>query len=379
MALPPCPALSPIRAAPSRPGALTPRLSVVIVNYCQWRDTVRLVRQLLAANCARRGAAEIVVVDNHSPPHPVLRWLRRQPGVSMRRWGRNRGFACAANEGFRLSRGSWLLLLNPDMTVPAGFLDDVFALTERWQEQKPRAGILGLQLRHTDGSLQLSAGPFPTLAGTLARLALPRAWRKYSFHGSRRARPVPWVTGCCLLLRHDCFMDLGGFDRNFFLYYEDVDLCQRAWARGWSVWYEPAVSLIHHQPLHTRAVPTHLRLITRHALLTYAAKHWPQWQLWLLAGIVRGEAWLQERRAQRRRDETTAGIFHELGELAADLARQRRQAARHRLKEVVRQEEERLGRIAVDRHSQPQPSRIAEGVPRQRQPAGAARDRDRGS
>src|SRR5438128_453100 len=71
----------------------TPRLSVVIVNYCLWRETGRLVRQLLADSCVRRGAAEVVVVDNHSPAHALARRLRRCHGVSLRRWGRNRGFA----------------------------------------------------------------------------------------------------------------------------------------------------------------------------------------------------------------------------------------------------------------------------------------------
>ena len=53
--------------------------------------------------------------------------MRRWPGVSLRRWGRNRGFAAAVNEGVRLSRGGWLLLLNPDMTLAPGFLDGVLA------------------------------------------------------------------------------------------------------------------------------------------------------------------------------------------------------------------------------------------------------------
>src|SRR6266446_3579331 len=105
-----------------------PRLSVVIVNYCQWENTAALVRQVLRTPCARRGAVEVVVVDNHSPPHPLAARMRRWPGVSLRRWGRNRGFARAANEGCRLSRGEWCLLLNPDITLPDHFLEGVLAM-----------------------------------------------------------------------------------------------------------------------------------------------------------------------------------------------------------------------------------------------------------
>jgi N-acetylglucosaminyl-diphospho-decaprenol L-rhamnosyltransferase len=359
-------------APPAGTALSTPRLSVVLVNYRAWQDTTRLVRQLRDSACVRRGDAEVVIVDNFSPPHRVVPLLRRWPGVSLRRWGRNRGFARAANEGCRLSRGGWLLLLNPDMTVPPAFLDRVLRLTQRWSSERPRAGILGFRLHHADGSPQGSAGPFPTLAGTLVRLLLPRAWRKYHLRQAEGCRPVPWVSGCCLLVRRDCFADLGGFDRSFFLYYEDVDLCRRAWGQGWSVWYEPSLALIHHHPLHTRRVHAFLRLLTRHGLLTYAARHWRGWQLRLLAGVVQAEAWCRRWLAGSCGNRTAADLFGDLGILARALAGNRRRAARRLLERVVRREEERLGPAPVDRHSQPQPARPAGRLPRQRDAARAA-------
>ena len=359
----PCPSAAPVarplplRPPPRRARALqTPRLSVVIVNYCQWPDTAGLVRQLLAAPCVRSGAAEVGVVDNHSPPHPLAARLRRWPGVSLRRWQRNRGFARAVNEGCRLSRGQWFLLLNPDVSVAPDFLDRAVELTDRLTGDEPRAGIVGLRLHNSDGTPQLSSGPFPTLAGTLTRLLLPRPRRKYhAWCAARRCR-VPWVTGCCLLLQRDCLHELGGLDPDFFLYYEDVDLCQRARAHGWSVWFEPSLSVVHHNPLHLRAVPPHLRLFTRHSLLTYARKHWPGWQFQLLAGIVRAEARLRRGWARWRGDASAAARFGELGVIAADLAHGRLRAARRRLNRVVLQEEQRLVGRPVDYHSVAQPS-----------------------
>ncbi len=216
--------------------------------------------------------------------------LRRLANVSVRRWGANRGFARAVNEGCRLSQGEWFLLLNPDTTLSEGFLDSVLELADQLTACEPRAGIVGFHLRNADGSQQLSTGPFPTLATTLCRLLLPRRRRKYQTPRSTQRSVVPWVTGCCLLLRRDCLHELGGLDEDFFLYYEDVDLCVRARARGWSVWYEPNLAVVHHHPLHCRPVPAVLRLVTRHSLLTYAAKHWPRWQCRLLSRIVRTEA-----------------------------------------------------------------------------------------
>jgi N-acetylglucosaminyl-diphospho-decaprenol L-rhamnosyltransferase len=321
-----------------------PDLSVVIVNYRAWEQTAFLVEQLRASLAMREGRAEVIVVDNHSPVHPIAARLRRLPGVSLRRWGRNHGFARAANEGCRLSRGSWFLLLNPDVTVPDGFLDDVLKFGECLQGEEPRTGILGFGLLDSDGTPQRSAGPFPSLWGTLARLVLPREQRKYHWQFRAGGASVPWVTGCCVLVRRECFRDLDGFDEDFFLYYEDVDLCRRAEARGWIVREEPALRVIHHHPLHHREVPAHLRLCTRHALLTYGAKHWPAWQLRLLARIVRAEAWWRGKLAQGRGCSRDVDTFGQLEALADDVARGRRSAARKRLNRVVRRQEAASGR-----------------------------------
>jgi GT2 family glycosyltransferase len=319
-------------------------LSVVIVNYHNWEQTAFLVEQLRASYVMQEGRAEVVIVDNHSPPNPMAGRLRRLPGVSLRRWERNHGFARAANEGCRLSRGSWFLLLNPDVTAPEGFLDDVFKLGECLQDEEPRVGILGFGLQNSDGTRQRSAGPFPSLGSTLARLALPRKRRKYHWQSHAKSAAARWVTGCCVLVRGDCFRELGGFDEDFFLYYEDVDLCRRALARGWTVREEPALRVVHHHPLHKRKVPPHLRLCTRHALLTYSAKHWPAWQHHLLAAIVRIEAWWRGKLAHWQGRSRDADTFSQLEALASEVACGRNSAARKRLVRVVRQQEAASGR-----------------------------------
>src|SRR5262245_10468383 len=121
---------------PRRPLAppAAPVVTVVIVNFCQWRNTGRLVGQLLRAVALRTGAANAVVVDNHSPFHPVVRKLEKLRGVTVRRFSRNLGFARGVNRGVseppcpknRRARAApvlpseWVLLLNPDVTVQDG-------------------------------------------------------------------------------------------------------------------------------------------------------------------------------------------------------------------------------------------------------------------
>ena len=312
-----------------------PQLSVVIVNYCQWNNTARLARQLRQSRSARSGDAEIVIVDNHSPTHRLMGKLRRTEGISLRRFKHNRGFAKAVNEGCRLSRGEWFLLLNPDTSVPPGFLDNVLALVRPLSIDDPRVGVIGLGVNNTDGSTQPSCGPLPTLLGTLAGLFRPRSLRKCRPLAAGSRTDVPWATGCALLVRRECLLDLGGFDEDFFLYYEDVDFCRRAVDRGWKVCHEPRLNVTHHTPLHTRPVSTPLRFVARHALLTYGIKHWSRLQsavlgglIWLEAGVRQFKAWWKGRLEEAFLHAQTRRIVgHALARRDGDIRRTIRETA----------------------------------------------------
>lgn len=347
-----------------------PSISAVIVNYCRWRATAALTRGLLKA-----AAVEVVVVDNDSPRHPLIGRLRRHPVVGLRRWRRNPGFAAAVNEGVRLSQAPWLLILNPDISLPPGFASHVQTLAKHLERTAPRAGIVGFRLRHGDGSPQLSSGRFPTLAHTLLGLLRPRDRRKYQILRTDRRQPVDWVTGCCLLVRRECLQQVGGFDPSFFLYYEDVDLCRRARAAGWSVWFEPRLTAVHHRPLHSRPVTPLWRFLTRHGLLTYAGKHWPRWQLQLLRGIIRLEAWFRRRVARGRGDAAAVWLATETANLADEAARGDTAAVRRHLRRVLRRfgsglrpPSEDSNRAAFHHHPQPQPAGPAGSVPAERVP-----------
>ncbi len=279
-----------------RPTPHVTRLSIVIVNFCQWQNTFELVEQLRQSDSFRDGRTDIAIADNHSPPHPLREQLRETEGVTVRPFSRNLGFARAVNEASRLGKGEWVLLLNPDMRVEPDFLDDVEAEIKRLERELPHTGVVGFKLRHGDGSRQASSGSYPTFLRTLTGLFVPRAQRKCKLNPARKPTPVAWVTGCCLLVRRECLAQLEGFDEDYFLYYEDVDFCARAKKAGWGVLYNPRIEVTHYHPLHTRQVPAPLRVMTRHALLMYGTKHWPRWQILMLAGLIWGEAKIRRQR-----------------------------------------------------------------------------------
>lgn len=315
-------------APPAAPPAVT--LSVVVVNFRQISATTQLVEQLTRSVAYRDGQAEVVLVDNDADPKPLKNWSKRHRDVRLKSFGCNRGFARAVNEGCAVSGGDWLLLLNPDVGVPDEFLDQVMQQAWRRAQADPRTGVIGFGLDHADGSHQPSAGDYPTLANVVAGTLKSRAYRRCQLMPDE-ATEVPWVTGCCLLIRRDCWQELGGFDEDYFLYYEDVDLCKRATDSGWTVWHEPSLRVTHFHPLHSRSVAPPLRIITRHALLTYAQKHWRNWQFRWLTRLVRGEANIRRWWAWLRGDAETAEHFQRLRDISRDLLRGRSVRARHRL------------------------------------------------
>ncbi len=286
MNLTPHPSLEP-------PLGQNPRVTVVIVNYNTWPDVLRLVRALARAPEIAAGAAEVVLVDNASPGPIPAEFCPPVPGVRLVTRTENGGFAAGVNSGWRTARGGWLLVLNPDIVVDEGWLGTVVNRVQRFDSDSDSAqapGIVGFGLLNPDGSRQPSVGVFPSLPRTLWEQLIPRSRRKYQADWRIRPGPAPWVTGACMLVNTQLLAVLGGMDEDFFLYYEEVALCQSARRAGWSVAYDPSVAVTHLRPLQNRALSPKMRVITRHSKLLYFRKHLPSWQFLGLAWIITLEA-----------------------------------------------------------------------------------------
>jgi GT2 family glycosyltransferase len=258
---------------------------------------VELVSRLARSPELETGQAEILVVDNASDG-PLPEFFRDPPqGVRLISRLENGGFAVVVNAGWRVSRGNWILLINPDVVVPDGWLGRILSRLGDQTSPAPRgsaapAGVVGFALRNPDGSRQHSVGAFPSLARAFWEQLIPRSRRKYQAVWRTKSGPVDWVTGACALVKVQLLEALGGLDEDFFLYYEEVALCRSAWKLGWRVEYdpEPSVEVVHLRPLQNRALNPRMRVITRHSKLLYFRKHLPRWQFLALCGIVATEA-----------------------------------------------------------------------------------------
>ena len=187
---------------------------------------------------------EVIVVDNASTDSSVEMVRTQFPHMTLITQPENVGFSKGNNVGLAVANGRYLLCLNPDTQLHPGAIEPLLA----WMEENPKVGIAGPTLWNPDGSLQRSTVPLPTLwveflrQTMLYRLAPTRAQRQM-FRNERQ--PVGVVTGAALCLRHACYAQIGGFDPQIFMFYEDTDLCKRAWDAGWEVWFVPTPGIIH--------------------------------------------------------------------------------------------------------------------------------------
>jgi N-acetylglucosaminyl-diphospho-decaprenol L-rhamnosyltransferase len=122
------------------------------------------------------------------------------------------------------------------------------AAVERW----PRAGVLGPVIHTEDGMLYPSSRQIPSLGRGIGHALLGWIWPTNPWTTAYRREkgdptegPTGWLSGSCLLLRREAFEAVGGFDEGYFMYVEDLDLCERIGRAGWQVVYVPASVVLH--------------------------------------------------------------------------------------------------------------------------------------
>ncbi len=207
-------------------------VSVVIVN---WNAGEALVRAVASVR-QHAGGVELVVVDNGSDDGSLAAARARHAELVVVETGTNLGFASGANRGAAVATGEVLVFLNPDAELLPGALTGLTEALVRW----PDAGIAGGGLCDPDGRWQPGAAYFGPLRHLVCDSTVGRLWVRR--HAPSR---VDWVYGTFMAVRRDLFVRLGGFDQRYFLYGEDMDLCDRARALGALTVHVPAARALH--------------------------------------------------------------------------------------------------------------------------------------
>lgn len=278
------------------PGKVLDGVSASIVTYRTPSCELSILLQGLVA-CVN--PANIVVVDNS--PDDTLRACAESFGVQYVATGKNLGFGAAHNRGYMMfsGRSTYHLLVNPDIICPPESVWELY----RFMENNPEVGLVMPRILYPDGSEQRLCKQFPSpldlfvrrFLGRLGAMFFARILENYELRHVDLSvtREIPCLSGCFMFLRASVLRGVGGFDEQFFMYMEDVDLCRRIGKRSKTV-FHPAVSVVHG---YAKGSYRNVRHLWFH--LTSAFRYFMKWG-WLLDSErrrlnTRIAVWKQER------------------------------------------------------------------------------------
>ncbi len=262
----------------SKPG----RVGIVIVNWNSG-PLLRLCLESMSACDQSDRITQVVVVDNDSHDGSCDDLPQSTIPVCVIRNDTNRGFAAACNQGAAECRAEYLLFLNPDaellansLSGPLDYLDD-----PRHQD----VGICGIQLLDERGRVARSCSRLPTchslvtmalrLHGLSRRLFPPHFMKEWD-HAETRV--VDQVIGAFFLVRSSLFAQLGGFDERFFVYFEEVDFCERTRQLGLQTVFLASAQARHVGGGCSNQVRGRALFYSLRSRIAYAEKHFTRWQ-----------------------------------------------------------------------------------------------------
>lgn len=203
------------------------KLSIIIVNYRGWKPLSRCLGSLSSLDNASF-SSEVIVVDNFSCDGKLKAFSVQFPSIRFIENTGNFGFSNGNNLGARNSSGKFMLFLNPDTVVSLPALSAMIQLAEDHAEYH----IVSCQQENEAGKEENPFGVFPSLKSltgiTRAIFRFSRTRNQLNTQCHVRSVIFPdWVSGSLVLIRREVFNQLGGWSEDFWMYYEDVDLCKR--------------------------------------------------------------------------------------------------------------------------------------------------------
>lgn len=262
------------------------RVSAIIVNYNSGTYATRCIASLLRQTGVE---LEIIVVDNASQDDSVP-LLRQAFGDDIRLIANteNLGFGRANNLGATSASGQYLLLINPDTELSSH--DTVRILAEFTSQAE--IGIAGPEIHE----------PLKRKQYVLPRHSYP-SQSKLRFKQGLEHLPgdIAWILGACMMLRRAVYEELSGFDPDYFLYGEDIDICLRARLAGYAIGYCPAAHITHIGGASEQDAPALDKFLRkRRGFFLFCRKHYDRRdviriaRMSLLTAFLQGkEAWLR--------------------------------------------------------------------------------------
>ncbi|MDD5341183.1 MAG: glycosyltransferase family 2 protein [Patescibacteria group bacterium] len=275
-------------------------LSIIIVNW----NVKDLLRKCLQSIYKKTQGLEfeVFVVDNASKDNSIQMVLKEFPQATLIASNVNLGFARANNLALEQARGKYILFMNPDMEL----VENSFPKLIELMDKDPKIALSTCQLIYPDSSRQNNVKNNPGFCDQflillkLHHLFQPRCLKRYlakDFDYSKE-QEVRQIMGAFIFANGEIIKKLGGWDTEYFLWWEDLDLCKRVQDTGYKIVYTPSTKVIHYEAKAFEQQPSlEKQKRFNRGMRIYFKKHFGllvYWFIGLLGFISLGLAWLSQ-------------------------------------------------------------------------------------
>ncbi len=218
-------------------------VTIIIVNYNTKELTLNCIDSILKEGSKLK--KEIVVVDNGSTDSSTsdLEKLEKSAVIKLIKNEDNLGFAKANNQGIKIAKASYILLLNSDTKVKKHAIEKLLTFAK----VNPNCGAVGSRLLNADGTIQASAFPLPTISRAIKQYWFSQKGEldKYAPKGEDPVE-VESLVMASFLITPKALEKVGSLNEKYFMYFEDLDYCRAIRSFGLTIYYLPASLVIHY-------------------------------------------------------------------------------------------------------------------------------------
>jgi len=253
------------------------QLSVIIVNYNVKQFLKNLIESVLKA--VENISYEIIVVDNASSDGSAEEIRNSFPHVKFIANKKNLGFGAANNQALEIAKGEFIVLINPDALVKTNTFDTLI----KFFHDNPQTGMAGCKVLNPDGTLQLACRrsfpgvwtSFTKIVGLSSLFPKSKYFAKYNltYLDENEIHEVDAISGSFMFFRKEVYEKVGGFDNDYFMYGEDLDLCYRVQKAGYKVYYVPTTEIIHYKGESTKRSSLDETVLFYDAMKIFVRKH----------------------------------------------------------------------------------------------------------
>ncbi|QOY51421.1 glycosyltransferase family 2 protein [Candidatus Sulfurimonas baltica] len=222
------------------------KVSFITINYNSSNYTIKLIESIEKYTTLEY---EIVIVDNDSREEDysnLKKYINSNQKIQLIRNTINEGFSSGNMLGVQYARGEYFFFINNDTQL----LNDATLVMTNYLHSNLHIALATAKVNDENGNFSSSYKLFPSVVKELFGNSIARTFSKHNFPSNKIKLDVPTlvevVSGSCMFFRARDFVEIGGFDKEFFLYCEEEDLSKRVWDYGKEVVFLPEAQIFHH-------------------------------------------------------------------------------------------------------------------------------------